>query len=114
MLTERGNLAIKVFYTWGDAVLENKYDPGFGKSIEWDIPLLKGYDFTFVKNASLNAGSHHFGGINNPSLIREIKEWGPDAVLVYGWCFKSHLSAMRYFKGRIPVLFRGDSTSKIN
>ena len=27
-----------------------------------------------------------------------------------GWSFKSHLRAIRYFHGKIPVIFRGDST----
>jgi glycosyltransferase involved in cell wall biosynthesis len=30
--------------------------------------------------------------------------------LVFGWSFSSHLKALRYFKNRIPVYFRGDST----
>lgn len=45
LLTQRNNITIKVFYTWGKSVLENKYDPGFKKNIEWDIPLLDGYGF---------------------------------------------------------------------
>lgn len=111
MLEERGNIKIRVFYTWGTEVLKDKYDPGFGQSIQWDIPLLQGYDYTFVNNIANDKGSHHFKGIDNPTLVNEITEWGADAVLVYGWSFKSHLKVIRSFHGRIPVLFRGDSTS---
>ena len=111
LLSERKNLTIRIFYTWGRAVLENKYDPGFGKHITWDIPLLEGYEYTFVNNIAQNPGSHHFKGIDNPTLIDEVKNWGASAVLVYGWSFKSHLKLMRYFHGKIPVLFRGDSIS---
>ena len=110
MLANRGNTEIKVFYTWGKEVLQNKYDPGFGKKVEWDIPLLEGYEYEFVNNIAKDKGSHHFNGIDNPGLIKAIKDWGANAVLVFGWSFKSHLKAMRYFKGKIPVLFRGDST----
>jgi len=110
MLHERGCMAVKVFYTWGEQVLISKYDPGFGRVIEWDIPLLQGYEYSFVKNISTDPGSHHRSGINNPTLIEEVKEWKADAVLVFGWNFKSHLKCLRYFKGRIPVFFRGDST----
>lgn len=101
---------MKVFYTWGESVLKNKFDPGFGKSIKWNIPLLEGYQYCFVNNISDDRGSHHFKGIDNPSLIDEITAWHPDAVLVYGWSFKSHLKALRYFHGKLPVFFRGDST----
>lgn len=101
---------LKVFYTWGKDVLKDKYDPGFGKIITWDIPLLEGYEYEFVKNIAKNPGSHAKDGINNPDLIKRIENWKADAVLVFGWNFISHLQAMKYFKGKIPVLFRGDST----
>ena len=109
-LSRRGNILVKVFYTWGETVLKNKFDPGFGKVIEWDIPLLHGYSYEFVDNVATNKGSHHFKGIDNPSLPSIINEYQPDAVLIYGWSFKSHLSLMRKCKGKIPVIFRGDST----
>ncbi|MEO5968011.1 MAG: glycosyltransferase family 4 protein [Ferruginibacter sp.] len=109
LLHARAQINIKVFYTWGEAVLEDKFDPGFGKIIKWDIPLLDGYEYEFVENISKKPGSHHFKGIDNPKLNQQIKNWNADAVLIYGWSFKSHLKAMRFFKGIIPILFRGDS-----
>jgi len=110
MLSQRKRIQVKVFYTWGAQVLKNKYDPGFGKTIQWDIPLLEGYEYMFVKNVATDPGSHHFNGINNPTLIDDIIMWKADALLIYGWSFKSHLKAMRFFHGKIPILFRGDST----
>jgi glycosyltransferase involved in cell wall biosynthesis len=110
MLAEHKSIELNVFYTWSQSENGRKFDPGFGKTIEWDIPLLNGYNFTFVNNISSSPGSHHFNGINNPTLINEIEDWGADAILVYGWSFKSHLKAIRFFKGKIPVFFRGDST----
>jgi glycosyltransferase involved in cell wall biosynthesis len=71
--------------------------------------LLEGYEYSFVKNVATEPGSHHFKGIDNPGLVKEIKAWNADAVLVYGWAFKSHLKAMRHFHKKIPVFFRGDS-----
>ncbi|WP_233166017.1 glycosyltransferase family 4 protein [Pedobacter sp. ASV12] len=102
-------LDLKVFYTWGEQSL-HKYDKGFKQHIAWDIPLLEGYAYTFLKNMAKDPGTHHFRGIVNPDLISEVQSYGPDAVLVYGWAWQSHLKAMRFFKGRIPVYFRGDST----
>ncbi len=110
MLHKRNRISIKVFYTWSQSASGKKYDPGFGQDVQWDIPLLNVYDYCFVNNVAAEPGSHHFKGINNPTLIKEIEGWNADAVMVYGWSFKSHLKAMRYFKGRVPVLFRGDST----
>lgn len=110
LLALRGILTIKVFYTWGEGSMKHKFDPGFNKNIEWDIPLLENYDYTFVNNISKNPGSHHFKGIDNPTLVQEITQWEADAVLVYGWAFKSHLKTLRYFHKKLPVFFRGDST----
>jgi glycosyltransferase involved in cell wall biosynthesis len=110
MLHERKEVEIMIFYTWSQSAAGTKYDPGFGREINWDIPLLSGYPYTFVNNISSQPGSHHFKGMDNPTLIAEIESWKPDAVLVYGWSFKSHLKALKYFHKKIPVFFRGDST----
>ncbi|HXO74089.1 MAG TPA: glycosyltransferase, partial [Puia sp.] len=110
MLAQSNRLLVKVFYTWEQSQQGSKFDPGFGKKIEWDIPLLEGYEYCFVKNTAAEPGTHHFKGVINPTLNKEVESWNPDAVLVFGWSFSSHLACMRYFKGRIPVLFRGDST----
>ncbi|MCB9046915.1 MAG: glycosyltransferase family 4 protein [Chitinophagales bacterium] len=110
LLAQQDGISVKVFYTWEQSATSAKYDPGFGKVIEWDLPLLDGYEYTFVKNVSAEPGSHHYKGIINPSLNQEIEDWGADAVLVFGWPFNSHLKCMKYFHGKIPVLFRGDST----
>ncbi|OQP66884.1 hypothetical protein A3860_00505 [Niastella vici] len=110
LLNETGKIAVKVFYTWGRAGMGAKYDPGFGKVIEWDIPLLEGYDYEYVDNISNEPGSHHFKGIINPDLIERIQAWKPDALLVFGWSFDSHLRCLRFFYKKVPVLFRGDST----
>lgn len=110
LLAQQTGIELKVFYTWEESQTIAKYDPGFGRVVEWDIPLLDGYEYTFVKNVAPNQGSHHFKGIDTPTLNKEIEQWKADTVLVFGWAYKSHLSCLRYFKGKIPVLFRGDST----
>ncbi|MFD2917442.1 glycosyltransferase family 4 protein [Psychroserpens luteus] len=109
LLAQRQNIDIKVFYTWSQAATTVE-DKTFGKQIEWDIPLLEGYNYEFVENTAKKPGVHHFLGINCPELVNSIKAYKPDTVLVFGWNFKSHLKTLRYFKGKIPVWFRGDST----
>ncbi len=110
MLAERKNIDVKVFYTWSQSEAGEKYDPGFSQKVLWDIPLLERYNYSFVNNVSPLPGSHHFKGIDNPTLISTITNWGADAVLIFGWAFKSHLAAIRFFYKKVPVFFRGDST----
>ena len=110
LLTKRNNIQLKVFYTWSQAERGLKYDPGFGKNIEWDIPLLEGYEYEFVQNTSKQPGTRAYKGIVNPELVNRVKAYSPDCILVNGWNFDSHLKCLRYFHKKIPVLFRGDST----
>ncbi len=109
MLAMDPDLELKVFYTWSQRQTD-LFDQNFGKSVEWDIPLLEGYDYSFVENTSRNPGNNHFSGIVCPTLNQEISAWCPTHLLVFGWNFQAHFKAMRHFKGKIPVLFRGDST----
>ena len=109
LMSQRDEVDLKVFYTWSQSKDKVK-DKNFGLDIKWDLPLLEGYDYMFVDNTSKNPGSHHFFGMVNPSLISEIKAFKPDAILVFGWNFKSHLKVLRYFRDKTAVWFRGDST----
>jgi glycosyltransferase involved in cell wall biosynthesis len=105
-----GDIDLRVFYTWSQAATDSLFDPGFGTEVKWDVPLLDGYAYQFVPNVAHRPGLDHFWGLNTPTLVREIEAWQADAVLVYTWNSQSHLRALRHFKGRVPVLFRGDST----
>lgn len=109
-LSKNVTVQVKVFYTWGQTASGQVFDPGFGSSFKWDLPLLEGYDYEFLENVSKRPGSDHFKGIINPTAISKLEEWKPDAILVYGWCFQSHLKIMRHFSGKVPIWFRGDST----
>jgi len=109
LLHERNKIAVNVYYTWGEKALD-KYDPGFGQKVAWDIPLLDGYPYEWVLNTSTEPGTHHFKGISNPNLVEQINKWQPDAILFFGWAYQGHLKAIRHFKNKVPVFFRGDST----
>jgi len=109
LLQQRNNISLKVFYTLGEPTAP-KHDPGFGKTVSWDIPLLDGYDFEWLDNVAPAPGSHYFKGIINPGAIEQIKKYQPDALLVFGWAYQSHLKIIRHFNGILPIYFRGDST----
>ena len=108
-LSARDPIDLHVFYGW-QGPSTGDYDPGFDENVTWDIPLLDGYPHTFLENESSDPGTHHFRGIVTPDLVSSVEAWGPDAVLVFGWNFWSHLRALQHFHGRVPVFFRGDST----
>jgi glycosyltransferase involved in cell wall biosynthesis len=102
-------LALRVFYLW-DSGVNVTQDRDFGVAFKWDIPLLEGYDSEFVANVSTDPGTHHFRGLDNPALVERLLAWKPDAVLMFGYNFASHIRllcspAMR----QIPMILRGDS-----
>lgn len=100
---------VKVFFTW-HAGEQATQDQGFKRDVAWDIPLTEGYHSELVPNSSRDPGSHRFLGIRNPGIVSRICEWKPDAVVVTGYAFESHLRCMVGLSRRgIPVLFRGDS-----
>lgn len=108
-LARRGDVAIKVFYTW-HAAEGAAPDHGFGQPIAWDIPLTEGYDHERVPNTSSDPGTHRFLGLANPELAARVLAWRPDAVHVTGWAWLSHLLLLRTLhRDSVPTLFRGDS-----
>ncbi len=108
-LTINTKLKLKVFYLW-DFGVTDQIDPDFHQSLQWDIPLLDGYDYEFVQNVSNDPGTHHFGGLQNPTLFSRIKAYDPDVLLLMTYNYATIYSLLWKWKSQsIPVLFRGDS-----
>jgi glycosyltransferase involved in cell wall biosynthesis len=100
---------LRVFYLW-DFGVERKHDRGFGINLQWDVPLLEGYEFEFVPNRSGDPGTHRVFGLDNPGIIGRLRAWNPDAILLFGYTYATHLRVMLSPRFRsIPLLLRGDS-----
>src|SRR5947209_10477647 len=54
------------------------HDPEFGRTIQWDVPLLEGYSWTHVPNRG--SGDESFFGLNNPGLWTIIRKGKFDAI----------------------------------
>jgi len=109
-LARSAGMSLRVFFTWSQTCNAAVFDPDFGKTITWDVPLLDGYPSEFIPNIAARPGSHHFWGVRSPGLVGAVERWRAEAILIFGWNNYSHLRSMLHFKGRIPVFFRGDST----
>ena len=103
------SVELRVFYLW-DFGVTPRVDPEFGKTITWDVDLLSGYESEFVPNIAKAPGAEHFSGFNNPEITRRIGSWRPNAVLLFGYRYITHLRVIAWARlNRIPILFRGDS-----
>ena len=102
-------LELEVFYAHKqDSAGQSK--AGFGVDFEWDIPLLEGYKYTWLKNISANPGPGSFFGCDTPEIFDKIKKRKFDAFLIFGWGYKSAVQAVyACWRNKIPVLHRGDS-----
>jgi len=97
---------LRVFYLWDAGVAEHR-DREFGRTIVWDVDLLSGYEAEFVPNIAIEPGTHHLRGLNNPELGARLRAWQPDAILLFGYKYLTHLRLL--LAPSAPVIFRGDS-----
>jgi len=109
MLHAREGLRVTALF-FSDHSVKGGQDKGFGQSVQWDVPLLEGYEHRFERNE----------GPGNPDLsfrsyrcsrFREIfGELKADAILLPGHGFQIYWQAV--FAARalgIPVLVRPES-----
>jgi glycosyltransferase involved in cell wall biosynthesis len=106
-LANTADLVLRVFYLWDFGVTQ-KTDQGFQQVVQWDIPLLSGYDYEFVPNVSSSPGTRNFWGLQNPALCDQVKAFKPDAVLLMNYNYASLYRFMLQWNSA-PLLFRGDS-----
>ncbi len=103
------DIELKVFFCW-DFGVRQTFDPGFGRAVEWDVPLVEGYEHEFLPNVSPRPGTQPLTGLVNPTAPGRIYDWRPDVVVVHGY---THLTTLAVIQAaywhRVPVLMRGES-----
>lgn len=83
---------------------------GFGKSFQWDIDLMSGYESVFLQNKSKQPNLQTYNGVQVPDIGQAIKESAATHVLIMGWHCKAYRQALKFCnKNHIPVASRGDS-----
>jgi len=89
---------------------EAGHDPEFGANVQWDVPLLDGYEWTYAPNRG--SGGDGFWGLRNPRVWKIIREGKFDALL----CFTGYLRATFWIAwlaakfSRTAFLFGTDAT----
>lgn len=110
-LTEIG-LNIEVLYL-SNYGLNPTFDKEFGTIYQWDIPLLDGYNYIFLKNYAVKANIS-FWGLLNLGILKEVYKLPPKSIIwVHGWQYLPNILSI--FFGKIfghKVLLRTDSNIK--
>jgi glycosyltransferase involved in cell wall biosynthesis len=109
LLAAESDIDLKVFF-YSDFSLHAYHDREFGRAIQWDTPLLDGYDHQFL---------NCWGSKQRQSLIKQpiarniyqqLQQGGFDAVWIHGWHWLCSLQALLAAERlNIPVLLRGES-----
>jgi glycosyltransferase involved in cell wall biosynthesis len=111
-IAQEPDIDLKVFFS-SDLSVRGYVDQGFGVRVEWDTPLLEGYNYEFLprfRGAPSKKPSGSFGPLNY-AIKRKLIEGNFDAVWVHGYNYLSNLQAIRAANSmRIPVLLRAEST----
>lgn len=108
-LASRPELEVTVFFGSRHGV-EQAFDPGFGASFRWDVPLLEGYRHVFLENRAPRPDVSSFLGVRVPEIRRHWHPGAFDAALVLGWQTLGHLQAMRAaWRAGTPLVIRGES-----
>jgi glycosyltransferase involved in cell wall biosynthesis len=83
---------------------------GFGVEFDWDISLLDGYSYRFLKNVSKHPGLVGFRGLDTPEIARIVAEKRFDVIIANGWHYKSAWQTMRAcWNTGTPIMVRSDS-----
>jgi glycosyltransferase involved in cell wall biosynthesis len=83
---------------------------GFGVEFEWDTSLLDGFRYRLLRNVATNPSMNRFSGLDTPEISGIVSKGHYDAVLLFGWSYKSAWQAIGVcWRNRIPVLVRSDS-----
>lgn len=81
---------LKVFF-YSSAGLDSTFDKGFNTKIAWDIPLLEGYNYEFIKNyRGKKAINNGFFDVFNPGVVRVIAKTKAKIIIINGWTYSSN------------------------
>lgn len=86
-LAEEPGLNLRAYYYCRQG-LDRSFDPQFGRTFKWDLPLLQGYEAVFLKNLSPTPGFHFFGFIN-VGIFRVFQQRQIDVALITSWSYLS-------------------------
>lgn len=108
-MTEAGiNLEVWYFTDFG---INASYDVQFGKSFSWDIPMLNGYSYRFLRvndGASPNKGFR--GIIAKDNLKKLLLESEATHVYINGWQVSAYWQALWAAKSiGLNIIFKGES-----
>src|SRR5579875_3839639 len=102
------DIQLKVFFA-SDVSVGTFVDPGFKRSIQWDTPLLDGYDYEFLPSIGSRERISFWKPINY-GLASKLRTGRFDALWIHGYMRWHHWTAMATAKRLgVKVLVRDEA-----
>lgn len=110
-LAQRAAVDVKVIYL-SNAGATAHADPGFGRTVQWDVPLLEGYDYEVLQPGTAIT-SRGFWATHDRNLVAALARARPDWLLVYGYASRMNWIAAHWARRHgVKVLYTSDSNSR--
>jgi len=113
-LAGREKIPFKVFYM-SDQGLETRFDPGFGKSLSWDIDLLGGYESEFLDTYKGQRSDSFWWLRLKRGFGSALRGMGADVLWIQGWQVAAYWQAV--FEARragTEIWLRGETNARSN
>ena len=91
-LEEHPQIDLTVYFCT-DYGIKERYEPEFGVSYKWDVPLLDGYKSIFLRNYSPKSSVNPIWGKINPGIISELIKNRYDGIFIHGHFATTNLFA---------------------
>ena len=99
-----------MFYA-GKHGVESYLDPDFGKEFKWDVPLLEGYEYEFVKSRRMPLINGPVADNFPTGMARRFFAGNYDAVMVNGYASGAAWAGMLgAWRTGTPLIMRGTHT----
>ncbi|MDD5035770.1 MAG: glycosyltransferase family 4 protein [Methylococcaceae bacterium] len=93
-----------------DCSLRGDEDPGFKRSVKWDVDLLAGYKTVFLGDRAKLRSPRGFFSLIVPEVWGEVRSGKYDVLWLHGYQYVSHLIALLAAKTcGMPVMMRGET-----
>lgn len=113
-LAQHPEIDLVVYFCSNHGVIK-KIDPGFGVAFKWDIPLLEGYRYKFLKNYFPSISGNRLWMSINPDIIKGLWNGHHDAIIIHGYISITNWFAfLGAWLTRTPILFRGETILRPN
>lgn len=107
-LAAQAGVDVEVLFV-GDHGVAPSFDPGFGRMVQFDVPLTEGYRHRFLKTGPPSRFAGYQGGAY-AEVVRAIRQGKYDVLMIHGYATAASMMALATPRGgQTRLLMRGES-----